>query len=82
MYVYTRTIMIILQIHIQRLRTSSCFYLFLGSTGHHKLDDKAAYHLPRIRHWLFDLVQLLAHQELFAPTFNFVIQHLLSRILL
>ena len=25
--------------------------------------------------------QLLAHQELFAPTFSFVIQHLLSRIL-
>ena len=58
------------------------FFLFLESTGHHNLDDKAAYHLPRNRHWLFDLVQLLAHQELFAPTFNFVIQHLLSRILL
>ena len=25
--------------------------------------------------------QLLAHQELFAPTFSFVIQHILSRIL-
>ena len=27
------------------------------------------------------LAQLLAHQELFAPTFSFVIQHILSRIL-
>ena len=27
------------------------------------------------------LTQLLAHQELFAPTFSFVIQHILSRIL-
>ena len=27
------------------------------------------------------LAQLLAHQELFAPTFSFVIQHLLSSIL-
>ena len=33
------------------------FFLFLESTGHHNLDDKAAYHLPRNRHWLFDLVQ-------------------------
>ena len=60
-YIYlqcsTRMIMIIPQIHIQRLRTSSCFFLFLESTGHHNLDDKAAYHLPRKRHWLFDLVQ-------------------------
>ena len=60
-YIYlqcsTRMIMIIPQIHIQRLRTSSCFFLFLESTGHHNLDDKAAYHLPRNRHWLFDLVQ-------------------------
>ena len=75
-------IMIIPQIHIQRLRTSSCFFLFLESTGHHNLDDKAAYHLPRNRHWLFDLVQLLAHQELFTPTFNFVIQRPVSRFLL
>ena len=60
-YIYlqcsTLMIMIIPQIHIQRLRTSSCFFLFLESTGHHNLDDKAAYHLPRNRHWLFDLVQ-------------------------
>ena len=60
-YIYlqcsTRMIMIIPQIHIQRLRTSSCFFLFLESTGHHNLDDKAAYHLPRNRHGLFDLVQ-------------------------
>ena len=27
------------------------------------------------------LAKLLAHQELFAPTFSFVIQHILSRIL-
>ena len=60
-----------------RAHTSTCFFfVFFFFTRVYRLlfyilNDNDA----------LQLAQLLAHQELFAPTFSFVIQHLLSRIL-
>ena len=57
------------------VRTQAYVFFFLTRVYRilfYILDDNDALQL---------LAQLLAHQELFAPTFSFVIQHILSRIL-